>query len=80
MARNWFPEERQRQAALIREQKPWEKSTGPKTSEGKQAVRHNGLKHGFRSAEMRALCRLLAAQRAHVRAVLAAWTDGGETR
>lgn len=72
MARNWFPEERQRQAELIREHRPWEKSTGPRTPEGKQAVKNNGLKHGFRSEDIREVRRLLRAQRDYVRAVLEA--------
>jgi hypothetical protein len=40
----WTPERRAHQAALIRAWKPWEKSTGPKTEEGKAIVSKNHLK------------------------------------
>ena len=33
----WTPERRARQAERIRQTKPWEKSTGPRTIEGKAA-------------------------------------------
>lgn len=75
MARNWFPEERQRQAELIRQHRPWEKSTGPRTEEDKQAVRHNGMTHGWRSEDIREVRRLLRAQREYVRALLARAKD-----
>ena len=45
-ARNWTPEQREAQAQRIREYKPWELSTGAKTSKGKRKVARNGLKHG----------------------------------
>jgi hypothetical protein len=44
MANGWTPERRARQASLIRTWKPWEKSTGPKTDEGKAIVSQNHLK------------------------------------
>jgi len=31
----WTKESRAKQAAIIRQNKPWEKSTGPKTAAGK---------------------------------------------
>ena len=34
-SKGWTPERRARQAELIRQTKPWEKSTGPKTQTGK---------------------------------------------
>jgi hypothetical protein len=51
MARHWTPEERQRQAALIRNWRPWEQSTGPRTDEGKVESAGNATKHSLRSAE-----------------------------
>ncbi|MDB5842367.1 MAG: hypothetical protein JWQ23_4319, partial [Herminiimonas sp.] len=33
--RQWTPEERERQSVLIRQWKPWERSTGPITDAGK---------------------------------------------
>jgi hypothetical protein len=37
----WTPEARERQAALIREWKPWTRSTGPVTSRGKRKASKN---------------------------------------
>lgn len=53
MANGWTPERRARQAQLIRNWKPWEKSTGPRTDEGKVKASSNSLKHGGRSMEWR---------------------------
>ncbi len=53
----WTLERRARQAALIRTWKPWEKSTGPITDEGKAASSLNYLK----------------GPRAHVRALMPAF-------
>jgi hypothetical protein len=47
-------EERARQArVLIYQSKPWEKSTGPRTPEGKAICRNNSFRHGRRSKTMR---------------------------
>lgn len=59
MARKWTAEERQRQAEIIREAKPWKKSTGPKTAAGKNKVAQNAYKHGLRSRDYDEICRLL---------------------
>ena len=48
MANGWTPERRARQSALIRNWKPWERSTGPKSAEGKVAVSQNAYKGGTR--------------------------------
>ena len=48
MATPWTPERRQRQAELIRGWKPWERSTGPTSPEGKAAVSRNAYKGGHR--------------------------------
>ena len=45
------PEHRKRKAELIRQWKPWEQSTGPRTEEGKAASAGNSRKHGMRSRE-----------------------------
>lgn len=39
----WTEERRARQAEIVRETKPWLKSTGPKTAEGKLASSQNAL-------------------------------------
>lgn len=55
MANGWTPERRERQSKLIRQWKPWEQSTGPRSLEGKAAASHNALRHGGRSALLREL-------------------------
>ncbi len=42
------PERRQSQAEAIRTWRPWERSTGPKTKEGKAAVARNAWRGGHR--------------------------------
>ena len=56
------PEHRKRQAERIRAWSPWEKSTGPKTPEGKAASSKNAWKGGTRPM-LRELSRALAVQR-----------------
>lgn len=56
--RNWTPEQRQRQRELIQLWKPWEKSTGAKTSEGKKRSSRNAYKTG-ESLEIRELFKYL---------------------
>jgi len=41
MANGWTPERRARQSELIRQWRPWEKSTGPKTEAGKAVASKN---------------------------------------
>jgi hypothetical protein len=47
----WIPERKVKQSQAIKEWKPWEKSTGPKTPAGKAISSQNSLKHGAFSAE-----------------------------
>lgn len=58
MANGWTPERRAQQAELIRQWRPWEKSTGPRTAEGKAAVAQNAWKGGTR-VMLRMLAKLL---------------------
>lgn len=51
MGNGWTQERRDKQAERIRQSKPWEKSTGPRTEEGKAASSQNALVHGERSAD-----------------------------
>ncbi len=46
MTNGWTSERRARQAELIRQWRPWEKSTGPRTHEGKVTVARNAYKGG----------------------------------
>jgi hypothetical protein len=61
-ARFWTLEQRQRQREAIQSWKPWERSTGPKSPEGKERVRQNGWKGGAREM-LRKLARALKGQR-----------------
>jgi hypothetical protein len=58
MANGWTPERRARQAARIGNWKPWERSTGPRTAEGKAKVSRNAYKGGTREL-LRELGRIL---------------------
>jgi hypothetical protein len=51
--RHWTPEERARQAELIRTWRPWEKSTGPQSEAGKMRSSQNALVHGACTNEVR---------------------------
>ena len=46
MANGWTPERRARQAALIQKWRPWQRSTRPKTQEGKMRAAKNAYKGG----------------------------------
>ena len=63
-AAGWTPERRRKQSQAIRAWRPWEKSTGPKSPEGKARVADNATKHGGNSAqstvELRQIRALLA--------------------
>ena len=56
--RVWTEEERQRQRELIQRWKPWTKSTGAKTPEGKRRSSQNSFKTG-KSLEIREMIKRL---------------------
>jgi hypothetical protein len=56
MANGWTLERRAKQSAAIRQWRPWERSTGPNTAEGKRLVSRNAYRGG-RRAELRQLMR-----------------------
>ncbi|BCA93916.1 hypothetical protein TUM19329_02770 [Legionella antarctica] len=58
--RKWTLEERLAQAQLIRLQKPWTYSTGPKTQEGKAMSCRNSYKHGARRSDVRTLSKKIS--------------------
>ena len=70
ITRGWNDERRRKQAKNCRKTKPWTKTTGPKTAQGKQAVRDNALTHGMRSVEVEELRRLLHLQQKIVTAMI----------
>ena len=47
--RGWTPERRLKQSLQIRQWRPWDDSTGPRTSEGKAASSRNAYRGGVRS-------------------------------
>lgn len=59
MSKRWTPEGRRRQAEVIRASKPWERSTGPRSVEGKQRASRNAWKGGHRPM-LRTLARMIA--------------------
>ena len=61
MASNWTPERRAKQSRAIHRWKPWEKSTGPKSPEGKAQSAMRGFKGGTREL-LRELARMLREQ------------------
>jgi len=68
-SKSWTPERRAQQAERIRQTKPWLKTTGPKTDAGKDAVKNNAYRHGFRSTDYAEILRLLKLQSAFVTAM-----------
>ena len=54
----WTPERKTKQAAAIQNWKPWQKSTGPMSLQGKTNVSRNAFKGGKR-AKFRADIRML---------------------
>lgn len=67
--RRWTLEERQRQAQLIKQWKPWEQSTGAKTEEGKAISAHNAYKGNLRGS-LRELNVLLREQKAQLESLV----------
>ena len=59
--RQWIPEERQRQAEIIKNWKPWEHSTGAKTAQGRAIASRNAYKGGVMK-NIKELRRLLREQ------------------
>jgi hypothetical protein len=60
MANGWTPERKAKQSALIRNWKPWEKSTGAKTKEGKKISSQNAITHGAFTGENREIQTLIS--------------------
>ena len=67
MENGWTPERRARQAELIRQWKPWERSTGPRTSQGKERSSKNADKGRMREI-LKTLGRALKVQKREIEA------------
>jgi hypothetical protein len=66
MGRIWTDDDRLKQAERIRNQKPWTKSTGPRTISGKRASSSNSYKHGSYTTEMKQIFRYLKLQKNYI--------------
>jgi hypothetical protein len=66
MGRVWTIEQRQKQADRIRSQKPWLKSTGPRTARGRLASSRNATRHGCYSAEFKMISVYLKMQKHYI--------------
>lgn len=62
-ANGWTPERRKRQSEMIKQWKPWKKSTGPRSESGKEAVKMNALKHGMYGSEWKSLKKQISDQK-----------------
>ena len=62
MANGWTLERRERQAELIKDWRPWEHSTGPRSEAGRAITSRNAWK-GNRRGVLRELGRALQEQR-----------------
>ena len=61
MASSWTPERRARQSELMKQLKPWERSTGPKSALGKVRSSRNAWQGGVRP-QLRELAQVLREQ------------------
>lgn len=59
----WTSKRRKQQAEMIKNWKPWEKTTGPKTEAGKKKVSQNAQKHGLYGQDFKALRAVMRKQR-----------------
>lgn len=72
----WTAERRARQAALIRAWKPWQQSTGPKTTAGKAKASRNAFTGGH-AVMLRLLAKELSAAMREQREGIASLDRGG---
>jgi hypothetical protein len=64
----WSEERRQKQREIINRNKPWEKSTGPRTRKGKARASLNAIKNGLHSRSGREIRKLLFHNREFLKA------------
>lgn len=58
----WTDETRAQQSERMKQLKPWLKTTGPNTEEGKKTSSQNAMRHGMRSELAKTLRRTLKEQ------------------
>lgn len=73
MVNGWTVERRKQQAELIRQWAPWDKSTGPKSQQGKERVARNRWRGGNRQ-QLRALTKIVNAEIRHARKLVSTCT------
>jgi hypothetical protein len=71
MVNGWTQERRRKRAELIRGLRPWAKSTGPRSPEGKERVGRNAWTGGHR-AQLRELTKMVNAECRQARELIAA--------
>ncbi|MBU6374354.1 MAG: hypothetical protein KJS97_16655 [Alphaproteobacteria bacterium] len=69
MAKAWTPEQREAQRQAIQRWRPWEKTTGPKTEDGKRRSAMRAYKGGQR-AKAREIARALREHRRELIALI----------
>lgn len=69
MAKSWTPEQREAQRHAIQRWRPWEKTTGPKTEDGKRRSAMRAYKGG-QHAKARAIARILREHRCELVALI----------
>ena len=74
-SKGWPPSRRAAQAKRLKILKPWTRSTGPRSTEGKAISAMNAHKHGLRGTLYRDILSVFTEQRRFVRAVLARYRD-----
>ena len=79
MSNGWTQERRARQSDLMKAMRPWEKSTGPKSPDGKIRSSRNAWKGGCRAA-LRAVTHALKGQREALRVLRDGQSVHGEAK
>ncbi len=69
----WTEERRKKQAEIIRQTRPWEKSTGPRSQAGKERASRNSFKDAGHDYKARHLRHALKLQRESLRALIEAY-------
>ncbi len=69
--RRWTEAQRKERSEQMKARKPWLKSAGPRTAEGKAIVSQNALKSGLYAAEIRGLRKVLAQQKTYIKSLMA---------
>jgi len=61
-SKGWVSHRKRSKSEQCTANKPWQKSTGPRTAKGKSVTSQNAYKHGQYDADIMALCHALFQQ------------------